>query len=165
MVVAVVKERIVLTDQSRHLFHSASANATRLGQASATAAHMLMAIEKQPPTMASFILDSIGIDVDELRKLLEAVLQESKAAPLPSEEVSAINERAQLNAKRLNSDYVSTEHVLLGCLQLPGVIVTLAFQEMGVPLEIAVARAEAITEHVALGKVLPKRWSPSDETI
>jgi hypothetical protein len=46
-------------------------------------------------------------------------------------------------------------------LRLSGPAVRLAFERLGVPLEVALARAEAIAQDVANRKVLPKRKSGS----
>jgi ATP-dependent Clp protease ATP-binding subunit ClpA len=156
-----MKHDVCITDQALYLLHCAREHAKRLGQPSATAAHVLMSLEKKPPSLAEYILNDLSIDVDELRRVLEAILRESKAATLASEDVAAINERAQVNASRFNSAYVSTEHVLLAALQLPGAPVKLAFERQGMPLEVAIARAEAITRDVADGKVIPERRSGS----
>ena len=90
-----MKERIVVSDQARHLLSGAIAQAKRLGQAFATAAHVLISVTKQPPSLAAYILDDLGIDVDELRQVIEAILHESEAATLPSESITAINEKAE----------------------------------------------------------------------
>src|SRR4051812_36670721 len=84
-----MKDTIPVTDQGRNLLRSATNEAARLSQTHATAAHVLMSIEKHPPTFAEYILNDVGIDVDTLRQAIEGKLSESASSHLSFEGIAA----------------------------------------------------------------------------
>ncbi len=153
-----------MSDQARRLLDRAIDNAKRLRREPANAAHFVMSVMRKPPSLASYILDDLGIDVDLLREAIEEISLQSVSAATTSESIPAVVERARFNAERFHCTFVDTEHVLLGAMQLAGPILREAFRSFGVSVEDAIVRAEAISQMAATGAILPARPDQGQET-
>src|ERR1700739_3995553 len=65
--------------------------------------HLLLALTRQPESLVPALLPRLGAD------------------PTPSRDLQKALEAAQTEAAKLKDDYVSTEHLLLGLLDQPGI--------------------------------------------
>jgi ATP-dependent Clp protease ATP-binding subunit ClpA len=148
---------ILICDEARYLLARSAQESLRLGHKSPSAAHVLMSIPRQPPTLAKYILTDLHIDVDVLRVAIEDSFTLSKGIGQEAESLSAVRGQSLLNAERLGCRFLSTENILLAALELAGPEVRRAFQTLGVSLEAAVSRAEEVIRIVNEDGILPRQ--------
>ena len=88
------------------------------------AEHLLAALLEPDDGVPAETLRRLGVDLPALRDELAGLLAvgpESRAARCPSDpRARQVLDRAGTEAKRLNDDYVSTEHLLLGIAEAGG---------------------------------------------
>lgn len=132
-----------LTDNVRLLLLRSKSAANRLQLAEPGPAHMLMAMAESPKSFASYLLEHIGIKVDELRDTIEVIHHEYTPPAACFADMQTLIAQARLIESRLAESFIGTEHVLLAALQLADPIVLLAIERLGVPsLQTAIARIE-----------------------
>jgi ATP-dependent Clp protease ATP-binding subunit ClpC len=133
---------IPLTDQTRALLDRAGEEAQRLRHCTTTAAHILMCVQRSPPTYASHLLEHFGIDVDQLRSSTERAAT-GKTHTTPEPDLVTVVEAANAFASQYGEHYVGTEHVLLAVIERGGSDVTLAFDRVGHSRQELLAKMEA----------------------
>ena len=85
--------------------------------------HMLLALVEQEKGVPAEILNELGINVDALHELLHRLLEGSKIKDEGSNQIYAtprledMFSRADFEAKRLNDEYIGTEHILVALTQ------------------------------------------------
>lgn len=67
--------------------------AKRLRREPANAALVVMSVMKKPPSLAGYILDDLGVDVELLRETIEEILPKSMTAAATSESIAPRKER------------------------------------------------------------------------
>ncbi|MFA4837262.1 MAG: ATP-dependent chaperone ClpB, partial [Dehalococcoidia bacterium] len=87
--------------------------------------HLLMALLNQSDGVAPQILGKLNIDIDELKRQLEAELANQPQAygatqVYMSQRLKQVTDNAGKEAERLKDDYVSTEHLLISIADEPG---------------------------------------------
>ncbi len=134
--------RYNFTDRVRRALAEARDVAAEHGDARVAPEHLLMGLLREGGGLAMVVLERLGADGRGLGERLEVELRGDRGAarqggelPYTGEAKRAL-ERAMAEAKRLNHEYVGTEHLFLGILALgrtvPGVL-----REAGVTLEAA----------------------------
>jgi len=85
--------------------------------------HMLLALVEQEKGVPAEILNELGINVDALHQRLHRLLEGSKIKDEGSNQIYAtprledMFSRADFEAKRLNDEYIGTEHILVALTQ------------------------------------------------
>jgi len=85
--------------------------------------HMLLALVEQEKGVPAEILNELGINVDALHERLHRLLEGSKIKDEGSNQIYAtprledMFSRADFEAKRLNDEYIGTEHILVALTQ------------------------------------------------
>ncbi|MCU1495934.1 MAG: protein disaggregation chaperone [Acidimicrobiaceae bacterium] len=111
-----------LTVKSSEALQQAQSIALRLGHEETDGEHLLLALLEQPEGLSDRLLEQIGVDVDQLKKEVEADLARRPSvggrgvAPgqvLVSRRLSRLLDAAEQEANRLRDDYVSVEHLLI----------------------------------------------------
>ncbi|GIF11620.1 ATP-dependent chaperone ClpB [Actinoplanes teichomyceticus] len=118
-----------LTTKSRDVITGAAANAARNGHATVEPWHMLLSLLDTAGSTAPALLRAIGANPADVRRAAARAVEQlpsargaSTAEPgLSREFVNAIGE-AELIAKPLGDEYVSTEHLLAGLARVGGAV-------------------------------------------
>jgi len=139
-----------LTTKSRDVITGAVADANQRGHATVEPWHLLLSLLDTGGSTASALLRSVGANPADVRRAaVRAVEQQpsargsSTAEPTLSREfVNAIGE-AELIAKPLGDEYVSTEHLLAGLARVGGAVGK-ALRDVGATEETLVAAFPAV---------------------
>ncbi|MGH7475538.1 MAG: ATP-dependent chaperone ClpB [Longimicrobiales bacterium] len=107
-----------LTVKAAEALQAAAAEGRRRGNPSLEDVHLLRALLDQQETVTIPILQKVGVNVNRLRQRLDDAIerlpkQSGGATPTISRELNQILDRAEQDAKRLEDEYISAEHVLL----------------------------------------------------
>src|SRR6187402_1098705 len=105
------------TEKAQESVITAQNMATELSHAEVTPEHLLVALVEQSEGIIPSILRKLAIDparaAADARALLQSLAQVHGAEVRLSPRMSLIVQSAQAEAKRLQDDYVSTEHLFL----------------------------------------------------
>lgn len=112
----------VYTERFRRVLQYAKEEAARLGHSYAGTEHILLGIIKERKGKAVEIMLSAGIDLDEIRRTIEEMLDVGEPSAflghiLMTARANKIIEQANVEAQNLNSPRVGTEHLLLAMLR------------------------------------------------
>jgi ATP-dependent Clp protease ATP-binding subunit ClpB len=108
-----------LTIKAAEAIQTAAASAQRRGNPSLEDVHLLQALLEQDETVVVPILQKVGVNIPRLTEGLVRVLerlpkQSGGSQPTISRELNQIFDLAAASAAKLQDEYVSTEHLLLG---------------------------------------------------
>jgi ATP-dependent Clp protease ATP-binding subunit ClpC len=111
------------SDRARKVMQFANQEAQRFNHEFVGSEHILIALCKEGSGIAAVVLKNLGIDLRKLRAATGILVKEGpdmitmgKLPHAPSAKKTV--ERAIFNAKELNHNYVGTEHILLGLLDV-----------------------------------------------
>jgi ATP-dependent Clp protease ATP-binding subunit ClpB len=106
-----------LTVKSQEAVQRAQALAEERGQALVEPLHLLAALLADPEGIATAVIEKIGVNQEQLQRLLSAELgrlpKVSGAPVQPSQAFMQVLEQSMKEADALKDEFVSTEHVLL----------------------------------------------------
>ena len=114
-----------LTQKSQEALHQAQVKAVRYGHIEIDVEHLLMAMLEQENGLIPRLFSSMDIPVEAFTKELETIIKRRPSVKGPGAEpgkvyvtqrLNQLMVRAEDEAKRLNDDYVSVDHLLLGML-------------------------------------------------
>ncbi|WCL81889.1 ATP-dependent Clp protease ATP-binding subunit [Saprospira sp. CCB-QB6] len=112
--------------------------ALRFGHDQIGTEHLLLGILQDEQSLAVAVLQSLDVDVAELRQAIEDSVQKTKSRQRPSYTVGNLPLTRQaekvlkitfLEAKRMKNDLVGTEHILLSLLKYPENLAARVLQE------------------------------------
>ena len=113
-----------LTVKSADALNDALSHARRIGNPLVYDAHLLAALLEQDESIVVPVLQKLGVAVPQLREHIEREIarypKQSGANPSLARELNAVLDQAELDAKALNDEYVSTEHLLLALTDAKG---------------------------------------------
>ena len=112
------------TEKAQESVITAQNLATELTHSEITPEHLLVALVEQDSGIVPSILRKMALDpahvAAEARKLLDSLPKQYGGDVRFSPRMNLIFESAQAEAKRLQDEFVSTEHLLMGLLSEPG---------------------------------------------
>ena len=85
--------------------------------------HILMALLEQVEGVPAEILRQLGVSIDEMRDGLNRALEQGPKVAYESSQIyvspraAGVLDRAEVEAKRLNDDFIGTEHILIAIVQ------------------------------------------------
>ncbi|HLV82030.1 MAG TPA: ATPase, T2SS/T4P/T4SS family [Chthonomonadaceae bacterium] len=136
------------TERARQVMREECDEAARWGQPGAAPEHLLLALLRHPDARASLILTQLGVELEALRadvrqQLKKAGQREHDHAAPASESGKAlitprtrrVLELALEEARRLDSNAIGTEHLLLGLLREGESAAAALLAEKGITLE------------------------------
>lgn len=137
------------TDRARKVMALANQEALRLNHEYIAPEHILLGLLKEGTGVGCAVLQRSGVD---LKKVCSEVLKRVKAGSemvtmgrLPQNlRAKKVIEYAIEEARRLNHNYVGTEHLLLGLIQEQESVAADVLKEMGVTLELARAKVSEL---------------------
>jgi len=111
-----------LTVKSQEALQESQALATRLGHPEMTPVHLLHALIHQEGGLVPIVLNSLGADVERLRRRCTTRLESGPAAqggapPHIGDGLRRVFESAERRASQFRDQFVSVEHLLLALLQ------------------------------------------------
>ena len=110
-----------------------------------------MGLLRERDGLAAKVLDNLGIDISMIRKTIESVLVRDERIIIqqiiPTSRVKKVLEMAFEESRRMGTDYVGTEHLLLGILVEDEGIAAHMLKDLGATLE----RVRAELEHLMPG--------------
>jgi ATP-dependent Clp protease ATP-binding subunit ClpB len=113
-----------LTVKSTEALNDAIALARQSGNPLVYDVHLLLALLRQDEGIVVPILQKLGANVASLREQLEREVErlpkQSNAQPSLSRELNGVLDRAEGEARQLNDEYISTEHLLLALADARG---------------------------------------------
>jgi ATP-dependent Clp protease ATP-binding subunit ClpB len=113
-----------LTVKSADALNDALAHARRLGNPLVYDAHLLSALLEQDESIVVPVLQKLGVSVPTLKEAIEREIsrypKQSGANPSLARELNAVLDQAELDAKSLGDEYISTEHLLLALSEAKG---------------------------------------------
>src|SRR2546422_10375004 len=114
-----------LTVRSKEAMNRAQALARDLGHQHIEAEHLIFALFEDPDGMAPALTKKIGADVGRIERELKSLLQEQPRVSgggagslYIGDSFRKLFEKAEKQASKLQDEYVSAEHFLLGAADL-----------------------------------------------
>src|SRR6478609_4983711 len=110
-----------LTERSQEAMQQAQSVASRYGHTEVDGEHLLLALLDQPDGLVPRLLTAVGVDVDALRTEVDGDVQRRPKVTGPgaapgqvflTQRLARVLDAAEREAKRLNDEYVSVEHLL-----------------------------------------------------
>ncbi len=137
-----------LTVKSADAMNDALGHARRLGNPLVYDAHLLAALLEQDESIVVPVLQKLGVSVPALKESLEREIarypKQSGANPSLARELNAVLDQAELDAKALGDEYVSTEHLLLALTAAKGTESRAALSAVGATREAVLEAIEAV---------------------
>ncbi|MGQ0639304.1 MAG: ATP-dependent chaperone ClpB [Gemmatimonadaceae bacterium] len=113
-----------LTVKSAEAFNEAVALARKNGNPLVYDLHLLDALAKQEEGVVAPVLQKLGVSIPTLTSQIEREIarypKQSGAQPSISRELNQVFDRAEEEAKSLDDEYISTEHLLLALTDVKG---------------------------------------------
>ncbi len=109
------------TERSRKVLRFAQEEAQRLHHNYIGTEHLLLGLVREDEGVAGKVLTSLGVDLEKVRKAVEDIIGRGDRIVLGeiglTPRAKKVIELAVDEARRLNHDYIGTEHLLLGLLR------------------------------------------------
>ncbi len=112
-----------MTQKTLEAIESAHSEAVRRGHSELTTVHLLQVLLNQEQGLVPKLLEKMEVPVGQLESRVDESLKNlptfngsSPGRVIPSGEMSQVLVRAEDEAKRLQDDYVSVEHLLLALI-------------------------------------------------
>src|SRR5690554_3002604 len=109
------------TERARRVVFYAQEEANRLGETYVSTEHLLLGLVREPDSVASRILDRLGVSLGRIRSEIERQVTKGQGALGQDMQMTPRARRAlELaydEARQLNNNYIGTEHLLLGLIR------------------------------------------------
>ena len=126
------------TPRARHVLAVAQEEAQRLGRGRVTNEHIVLGLLAEPEGLAAKAIVALGASLDDVRDAITAEMPARKRANTDVRFSGPAKKTLQLalrTAMQLFHNYIGTEHLLLGMLQIDDDPATDALSELGVTYE------------------------------
>src|SRR5437762_1817396 len=128
-----------VTIKGRQAIFAAKREAERFGVNEIGPEHLLLALLRDPQSVAAVMLRHQGVSREALRADLEHRLPRRQADPGEEKRLAPagkqVIELAYDEARRLNNNYIGTEHLLLGVVAEDQSLAARLLREHGAPLD------------------------------
>jgi ATP-dependent Clp protease ATP-binding subunit ClpA len=108
------------TEQSKKVLTLAQDEAQKAHHSYVGTEHLLLGLLREPEGLAAKVLANLGVEIDQVRETIDSMLGRNERIfaeqIIPTSRVKKVIEFAVDEAKRMNTTYVGTEHLLLGLL-------------------------------------------------
>src|SRR2546423_1846087 len=113
-----------LTVKSAEALNEAVAEARKNGNPQVYDTHLLLVLLNQDESIVVPVLQKLGVNIaalkEAIRRKVERYPKQSDAQPSFARELTAVLDQAEKEAKKLDDEYVSTEHLLLALADAKG---------------------------------------------
>jgi ATP-dependent Clp protease ATP-binding subunit ClpA len=152
------------TDRARRVMQLANEEAQRFNHEYIGTEHILLGLVKENSGVAANVLKNLDVDLVKVRREVVKIIQAGPHAiqlgRMPqTPRAKKVIEYAIEEARKLNHNYVGTEHLLLGLLREDEGVASQVLMNLGLRLEDVRAEVRRL-----LGQ-LPTECSPDDESL
>jgi four helix bundle protein len=142
------------SDRARKVMALANQEAQRYNHEYIGTEHILLGLVKEGSGVGATVLKNLDVDIKKLRLQIEKLVKSGPATvtagKLPqTPKAKQVIECAIEESRALNSNYIGTEHILLGLLRTPEGIAAAMLGHLGVKLEDV---REQVLAHLAMGE-------------
>jgi excisionase family DNA binding protein len=127
------------TKRARHVLTLAQEEARRFQHTYIGTEHLLLGLVREEEGIASQVLRNLGIEVDQVRQAIEAIIGRGERIVLGevglTPRAKKVIELAVDEARRLKHHFIGTEHILLGLLREGDGIAAGVLENFGLHLE------------------------------
>src|ERR1039458_4425167 len=127
------------TERAKKVLTLAQEEAERSHHSYIGTEHLLLGLLRQEDGMAAKVLNSLGVEIGGVRSTIESVLGRNERLIIqqiiPTSRVKKVIESAFEEARRMGTNYVGTEHLLLGLLVEGEGVAAHVLQDLGANLE------------------------------
>jgi ATP-dependent Clp protease ATP-binding subunit ClpC len=136
------------TERARRVVFFARDEAERLGENSVGTEHLLLGLVRESDGVAARILDRLGVSRESIRLAVDQHVPHGQEAPgqdyMLTPQAKRMIDLAYEEARRLDNDYIGTEHLLLGLLREEEGLSAKILTGLGADLECIRRQTEAI---------------------
>jgi excisionase family DNA binding protein len=129
----------LFTKRARHVLNLAQEEAQRFQHTYIGTEHLLLGLVREEEGVASQVLRNLGIEVDQVRHAIEAIIGRGERIVLGevglTPRTKKVIEFAMDEARRLTHHFIGTEHLLLGLLREGDGIAAGVLENFGLHLE------------------------------
>ncbi len=129
----------LFTKRARHVLTLAQQEARRFQHNYIGTEHLLLGLVREEEGVASQVLRNLGVEVDQLRQAIEAIIGRGERIVLGefglTPRAKKVIEFAMVEARRLTHRFIGTEHLLLGLLREGDGIAAGVLENFGLHLE------------------------------
>jgi ATP-dependent Clp protease ATP-binding subunit ClpC len=126
------------TERARKVLSLAQEEAQRFQHNYIGTEHLLLGLVRMDGGIAAAVLHSLGVELNKVRSAVEFIIGRGDGIILDpmilTPRVKKMIELAGDEARRLNHDYIGTEHLLLGIVREREGIAVGVLKSMGIPL-------------------------------
>ncbi len=128
------------TEKARQAIYNSQEEATRLQENCVSTEHILLGLLRLTDSVGVRILERVGIRADDVAAITNQRVP-SGPGRLPQEleltpRAKRVIDLAYDEARRLNNNYIGTEHLLLGLVREDGGLAGMVLREVGADLEV-----------------------------
>ena len=127
------------TEKAKHVLALAQDEAMKAHHSYIGTEHLLLGLLREGDGLAAKVLGNLGVEIETVRTTIESVLGRNERLIvqqiIPTSRVKKVIEIAFEEAKRMGSNHVDTEHLLLGLLIEGEGIAAHVLQDLGATLE------------------------------
>ncbi len=129
------------TERARRVLMLAQKEAERLQDSYIGTEHLLLGLVQEERGLAARVLRDMGVAPIQVRKAVESASKEAGQAvqegrPGLSPRTKRVLERSVDEARRMNHQYIGTEHILLGLIREGGGLAIDVLKDMGIDLDL-----------------------------
>jgi hypothetical protein len=140
------------TERAKKVLTLAQEEAERANHSYIGSEHLLLGLLRAGDGVAAYVLNDLGVEIDGVRSAIDSLLRGEDLILqeiIPTSRVKKVIEISFEEARRMGSNHVGTEHLLLGLLIEGEGIAAHVLQGLGVSLE--TARAGIVRAHEKAG--------------
>ncbi|MBN2187672.1 MAG: ATP-dependent Clp protease ATP-binding subunit [Dehalococcoidia bacterium] len=128
------------SEGARRVLTRAQGEAQRLGHSYIDTEHILLGLVAEESGIVSKVLNNFGISLNKIQAAVEFVIGKGEKRAVSGEvdlapRAKRVIELAVDEARRLNSNYIGSEHLLLGLLRESGGVACSVLESLGITLE------------------------------
>ncbi len=128
------------SEGARRVLTRAQGEAQRLGHSYIDTEHILLGLVAEESGIVSKVLNNFGISLNKIQAAVEFVIGKGEKRAVSGEvdlapRAKRVIELAVDEARRLNSNYIGNEHLLLGLLRESGGVACSVLESLGITLE------------------------------
>ena len=144
------------TERARKVVFYAQEEAQKFGEGYVSTEHLLLGLVREPESVSSRVLEKLGVSLNRVRVEVEKHLPRGDARPSQDMTLTPRAKRvidlSYDEARRLNNNYIGTEHLLLGLVREGDGLAGRVLARLGVDLERARREVMALQDAEAEGK-------------
>jgi len=144
------------TERARKVVFYAQEEAQKFGEGYVSTEHLLLGLVRESDSVASRVLERLGVSLSRIRAEVEKQLPRGDARPSHDMTLTPRAKRvidlAYDEARNLNNNYIGTEHLLLGLIREGDGLAGRVLAKLGVELERARREVMALQDNESTSK-------------